>query len=74
MTSERTQEYGQGLSSAEVAARVERGETNSTDQSTSRPLSQILRANIFTVFNGILTVAMVAVIATGDWRDAVLRW
>lgn len=60
-----------GLSSAEVKARHDRGESNEVDDSTSRPVSAILRANLFTIFNGILVVCATAVLIVGDWRDAV---
>lgn len=45
-----------GLSPSEVAERVARGETNATKQTTSRPLWHIIRDNVFTLFNAILTV------------------
>lgn len=60
-----------GLTTAEVDAKHAAGQTNHVPRSTSRPVSQILRANIFTLFNAILTVAVVVVLALGDWRDAV---
>lgn len=71
MISEQKTPQNLGLTEAEVQERVQQGQTNYTERTTSRPLSQILRANIFTVFNGILTVATIVVIAVGDWRDAV---
>ena len=39
--------------------------------STSRSLIDIVRANVFTLFNGIIFAAMVMVLITGSWRDAV---
>jgi cation-transporting ATPase E len=60
-----------GLEAREVQARAERGETNLLDNPTSRSLTQIIRANVFTLFNGIIFVAMLMVLATGSWRDAV---
>lgn len=60
-----------GLTSEEVQLRHEAGQNNRVDTGTSRPVSAILRANLFTVFNAILFAAMAAVLAVGDWRDAV---
>jgi len=40
-----------GLSTVQVAERVAAGRTNATDQRTSRTLAEILKANVFTVFN-----------------------
>lgn len=60
-----------GLTAAEVAARVEAGETNAVKTSTSRSVADIVRANVFTLFNGIILAAMVLVLITGSWRDAV---
>lgn len=60
-----------GLSESEVADRRGRGLANLADDSTSRSLGTILRANIFTLFNGMLAVAWVLVMATGRWQDAL---
>lgn len=63
--------YPDGLPDEAVAERVQAGQTNRVPRTTSRPVSQILRSNIFTPFNAILTTAMVVVLAMGDWRDSV---
>lgn len=60
-----------GLTAAEVNARVEAGEVNKVKTSTSRSVKDIVRANVFTLFNGIILAAMVLVLVTGSWRDAV---
>ncbi|MBX3099900.1 MAG: HAD-IC family P-type ATPase [Salinibacterium sp.] len=60
-----------GLSQTEVAERVARGETNATKRTTSRPLWHIIRDNVFTLFNGILTVCFVAIALFGDLRDGL---
>ncbi len=60
-----------GLSEAEVADRVRRGLTNVSDNSTSRSVGSILRENVFTFFNGILTVCFVAVLLLGHLGDAL---
>ena len=63
--------YADGLTSEEVKSKREQGESNEVDTSTSRSVSAILRSNLFTVFNAILFTCMIAVLAVGDWRDAV---
>lgn len=60
-----------GLTASEVAERVRRGETNHTEQVTSRPLSQIVWANIFTRFNGLLGALLVLVLLTGSYKNAL---
>ena len=60
-----------GLSAAQVAERVSAGHTNEYRERTSRSAAQILRANVFTIFNGILGVALVLVLALGHWADAL---
>ena len=64
-------ELGTGLTSAEVASRVRAGEVNATRQVTSRPLSEIVRANVFTRFNGLLGALLVLVLLTGSFSDAL---
>lgn len=60
-----------GLSSAQAAELTAAGKVNVQDISTSRPLSEIVKANVFTLFNVILAVCLVVVIALGSWPDAV---
>ncbi|WP_066038697.1 HAD-IC family P-type ATPase [Herbiconiux solani] len=60
-----------GLSHAEVADRVARGQTNVSDRSTSRSVGSILRENVFTFFNAVLTVCFVAVLLLGDLGDGL---
>ncbi|WP_240539216.1 HAD-IC family P-type ATPase [Bifidobacterium sp. SO1] len=60
-----------GLSEAEVTERVADGRVNTVKTSTSRSVADIVRANVFTLFNGIILAAMVMVLITGSWRDAV---
>ena len=43
-----------GLTAAEVAVRVERGQVNHVDDSSSRSLGEIVRANVLTRFNAIV--------------------
>ena len=60
-----------GLTAAQVEDRIERGQTNAVTSSTSRSLADIVRANVFTLFNGIILTSMVMVLIAGSWKDAV---
>lgn len=60
-----------GLSSAEVAQRVREGRTNEFRTRTSRSAGQILRANVFTILNAIITTALVLTLVFGHWADAL---
>src|SRR2546422_10079543 len=60
-----------GLTAADVAARVQRGQTNASGERTSRSVAEILRANIFTRFNLILGTLLVAILAVGQLQDAL---
>ena len=60
-----------GLTAAEVAQRVAEGKVNVSDQRSSRTFGEILRANVFTRFNAIISVLMGTVLVLGEWRDAL---
>ncbi|MDO4913814.1 MAG: HAD-IC family P-type ATPase, partial [Bifidobacteriaceae bacterium] len=60
-----------GLSAQEVQHRIDEGAVNITKEQTSRSTMAIIRSNIFTLFNGIIFAAMVLVLITGSWKDAV---
>ncbi|MCB0961715.1 MAG: HAD-IC family P-type ATPase [Acidimicrobiales bacterium] len=60
-----------GLSRAEVEAREADGRTNAVETKTSRTLGEIVRANVFTRFNALLTVLAAAVLVTGRIGDAL---
>ena len=60
-----------GLTPKEVVQRIESGQSNAVKTSTSRSVQDIVRANVFTLFNGIICAAMALVLITGSWRDAV---
>lgn len=60
-----------GLTKAEVAEQVAQGNVNKVDTESSRSFGQIIRENVFTLFNAIIFVAMVLVLLTGQWKDAV---
>lgn len=61
----------QGLSFKQVAHARAADETNEFDNSSSRSIVAILRANVFTIFNAILASAVVVVLTVGSWQDAV---
>ena len=60
-----------GLTSAEVAERVARGEVNRLAERTSRSLGEIVRANVLTRFNAVLGALFVLVLVTGSFADAL---
>jgi cation-transporting ATPase E len=60
-----------GLTSAQVAQRFARGEVNDTGRRTSRPVSDIIRANVLTRFNAIVSVLCAVVLVTGHPQDAL---
>jgi cation-transporting ATPase E len=60
-----------GLTADEVAQRVAAGRTNAVESRTSRTPSEIVRANVFTVFNGLLLSLLVIIIATGQWQNGL---
>ena len=60
-----------GLTTAEVAERVAQGRTNNVPNPTSRTYGQIIRANIFTRFNALLGVLLVAILAVREYKDAL---
>ncbi|WP_181781218.1 cation-translocating P-type ATPase [Pseudonocardia pini] len=60
-----------GLTAAEVAERVAAGRTNAVDSRTSRSTLQIIRANVFTPFNGLLFALFLVILATGRWQNGL---
>ncbi|MFF2272564.1 HAD-IC family P-type ATPase [Agromyces sp. NPDC058136] len=60
-----------GLTAAEVAARAARGETNAFESPTSRSVWSIVRANVFTLFNGIILACFLVLLLIGRWQDAL---
>jgi cation-transporting ATPase E len=55
-----------GLTDAEVAQRVTEGKTNDVPTRAARSVSDIVRANVFTRINAILSVLLVIVLSTGS--------
>ncbi|TCD54852.1 HAD family hydrolase [Alloscardovia theropitheci] len=60
-----------GLTDSEVQERIARSQVNISQTKTSRSIADIIRSNVFTLFNGIILAAMVLVLITGEWKDAV---
>lgn len=54
-----------GLSAAEVKSRMESGRSNVVDRHSSRSLGDIIKANIFTRFNFLITALAVVVLLAG---------
>ncbi|MDR6638906.1 cation-transporting ATPase E [Paenarthrobacter nitroguajacolicus] len=61
----------QGLGAADVAERVAAGQTNAFVQDTSRSVWSIVRANVLTLFNGIILACFIVLFAIGRWQDAL---
>lgn len=60
-----------GLTRAEVAERVASGKTNAFVADTSRSAWNIVRANVFTLFNGIVFACFLVLFLVGRWQDAL---
>lgn len=63
-----------GLTPKEVVQRIESGQSNAVKTSTSRSVQDIVRANVFTLFNGIIFAAMVLVLITGSPEGRGVRF
>lgn len=59
------------LTSAAVAERVARGETNVVEHRTSRTLGEIVRANVFTRINLVYSILFLMILGTGYLIDGV---
>ncbi len=60
-----------GLSAQEVAERVTAGKTNAFKADSSRSVWSIVRANVFTLFNGIVFSCFAVLFLLGRWQDAL---
>jgi cation-transporting ATPase E len=60
-----------GLTTEEVAARVQRGLVNESGERTSRSFAEIVRANVFTRFNALLGTMFVIILVVGHVQDAL---
>lgn len=60
-----------GLTAAEVNSRTEAGFTNKASARPSRTLWHIFRANVLTLFNGIIAACFMVMLLLNEWRDAL---
>ncbi|MCS5719691.1 cation-translocating P-type ATPase [Herbiconiux sp. CPCC 205763] len=60
-----------GLTAAEVATRTAEGRTNAFVPDSSRSIWSILRANVLTLFNGIVVACFLVLLVIGRWQDAL---
>ncbi|MER5780512.1 HAD-IC family P-type ATPase [Streptomyces mobaraensis] len=60
-----------GLTAAEVAERVSRGEVNDVPVRSSRSVGEIVRANVFTRFNAIIGVLFLIILIVGPLQDGL---
>jgi cation-transporting ATPase E len=66
-----SQRQASGLTNAQVAERAARGEANDAARRPSRPVSEIIRANVVTRFNAIVGSLGVLILVTGRPQDAL---
>ncbi|TRV74269.1 HAD-IC family P-type ATPase [Streptomyces sp. 130] len=62
---------GRGLTAAEVAERISRGEVNDVPVRSSRSLTEIVRANVLTRFNLIIGVLWVIMLCVAPIQDSL---
>ena len=60
-----------GLTAAEVAERVTRGQVNDVPAAPTRTVWQIVRANVFTRFNALLGAMLAVILVVGPLQDAL---
>ncbi|MEU6260001.1 cation-translocating P-type ATPase [Streptomyces sp. NPDC047043] len=63
-----------GLTAAEVAERVARGQVNDVPVRSSRSMGEIVRANVFTRFNAIIGVLWVIMLAVAPFQDSLFGY
>ena len=61
----------EGLTDVQVAARTAAGLTNHAPAVSGRSLGNILRANVFTLFNTVVLASFLLLLLLGQWRDAL---
>jgi len=61
----------EGLSAAEVRERTAAGRINGVPTATSRTVGEIVQANVFTLFNGVVGGCFILLLVLGQWRDAL---
>ncbi|MFE3036280.1 cation-translocating P-type ATPase [Streptomyces canus] len=65
---------GAGLTAAEVAERVRRGQVNDVPVRSSRTLAEIVRANVFTRFNAIIGVLWLVMLFVAPFQDSLFGY
>ncbi|MDB1088140.1 HAD-IC family P-type ATPase [Streptomyces sp. ACA25] len=60
-----------GLTAAEVAERVARGQVNDVPVRSSRTTGEIIRANVLTLFNGIIGTLFAIILVVGPIQDGL---
>ena len=60
-----------GLSAAQVAERVARGQVNDVPSAPTRSIGQIVRANVLTRFNLLLGSLLAVILVVGPLQDAL---
>src|SRR4051794_5860532 len=63
-----------GLSAAEVAERVARGQVNDVPVRSSRSVGEIVRANVFTRFNAIIGVLWLIMLFVAPVQDSLFGY
>ncbi|MFI6278620.1 cation-translocating P-type ATPase [Streptomyces sp. NPDC050988] len=63
-----------GLTAAEVAERVARGEVNDVPVRSSRSMADIVRANVFTRFNAIIGVLWLIMMFVAPFQDSLFGY
>ncbi|MBB0245234.1 HAD-IC family P-type ATPase [Streptomyces alkaliphilus] len=73
MTQTRVDTAGEvrGLTAADVADRVSRGQVNDVPVRSSRSTAEIVRANVFTLFNGIIGTLFAIILVVGPIQDGL---
>ncbi|MFZ4718988.1 MAG: cation-translocating P-type ATPase [Ilumatobacteraceae bacterium] len=66
-----TPDPGRGLTSAEVAERIARGQVNDVPKAPTRTVGQIIRGNVLTPINLVMAVLAGLVIAAGSPKNAL---
>ena len=62
---------GTGLTDIQVQERIAAGKTNAYTADSSRSAWNIVRANVFTLFNGIVFACFFVLFLLGRWQDAL---
>jgi len=60
-----------GLDENQVLERIKQGKVNNIVQKTSRTFAEIFRANVFTLFNALLSSLLIIIILVGSVNDAL---